>query len=106
MSAILGRPLDRLHRSEAEPERISILLKDDAAFRLGELRRRTGLPFESLIGIAIGLLEILVNASDKGRRLLLVSRWGIPLRSLFLPAPHEPGSTDGYTEKAARVPVS
>ena len=64
----------------------SVRLTGAAADQLRELEAHTGQSSEVVLSMALGLLETLVTENQAGRQMMLVSRFGLPLRRVVLPS--------------------
>ena len=73
------------HEPERAPDGTTVQVCGDAAEQLRFLEGATGQPAESVLAMSLGLLETLVLANREGRQMMLVSRFGFPLRKVVLP---------------------
>ena len=66
-------------------DEVTLVLTDDAAREILQLRHETGLPINTLIETSIGLLRAAVRARTLGQRVLVATRTCWPIKEFVLP---------------------
>ena len=74
------------HQPQLADSERTIHVSGEAAEQLRSLEAVTGQPAETVLAMSLGLLETLVSANQQGRQMMLVSRFGLPLRRVVLPS--------------------
>ena len=74
------------HQPQSADSEKTIHVSGEAAEQLRSLEAATGQSAETVLAMSLGLLETLVSANQQGRQMMLVSRFGLPLRRVVLPS--------------------
>ncbi len=74
------------YATSLDSEPLTVQITGDAAQQLQSLQVATGQSAETVLAMSLGLLETLIQAQHDGRHMMLVSRYGLPLRKVVLPS--------------------
>ena len=71
--------------TSAAPAPVSFTLDDESTFEISRLSKETGLTPDRLVGLALRMLITASDAQKTGRKILITSQLGYPIRELLVP---------------------
>lgn len=71
--------------SSPDPTEWRVVLRDQASQQMERLMANTGHSMQSLVEISITLLEIVADATQQNRKVLLATKSGRPLEEIAIP---------------------